>query len=59
MWSYTVNVAGDQRAAAQALGYRAYYADGVTAIEGIKADNKRQARAKVTAMGFRVLYVFI
>lgn len=55
--SVTVNVKGDQRDRADELGYHAYYADGVTAIE-IQSTSVPNAMNMAEIHGFDVLYAY-
>ena len=49
MKSYTVNTEGNNVDVAKRLGFHAYYADGVTAIE-VHAKDKREARSIVRSI---------
>ena len=54
---YTVNVRGGMVSVAEIMGWHAYYANGVTAIE-IPATSEQDARHKAERVGLEVLYVF-
>ena len=60
MKSYTVNTEGNNVNTAMVLGYNAYYADGVTAIE-VHANNKQGARTLVRSIigaALKIYYIF-
>jgi len=54
---YTVNVKGGMVSTAEIVGWHAYYANGVTAVE-IQATSKQDAKRKAERVGLEVLYVF-
>lgn len=53
----TINVRGNVVAQAEAAGYHAYYADGVTAVEVGKV-TEREAHGIARVMGWIVLHIF-
>jgi hypothetical protein len=57
MKKYTVNTSGDNVGLAERLGYHAYYANGVTAIE-LQSSNKANARKLIASLGLKVLFIF-